>query len=260
MRKIEAVIFDWAGTTVDYGCFAPVQAFLDAFVNYGLHPTFDEIRRPMGMLKIDHIKTMLEMETLNGEFQRVYHREFQEEDVQKIYAMFEKALMEGITKHTEVKPYVTETVAALRRRGIKIGSTTGYTDRMMEPVLAGAAKQGYAPDCWFSPDSTGHMGRPYPYMIFRNMMELKISGTAAAIKVGDTVSDIREGINAGLYSVGVIEGSSLLGLSQAEYLALDADAREAAIQRTKQTYLENGADAVILNLSELEALVDELEA
>ena len=30
--KYEAVIFDWAGTTVDYGCFAPGQAFLDAFL------------------------------------------------------------------------------------------------------------------------------------------------------------------------------------------------------------------------------------
>ena len=28
MRNIEAVIFDWAGTTVDYGCMAPVQAFV----------------------------------------------------------------------------------------------------------------------------------------------------------------------------------------------------------------------------------------
>ncbi|MFR1296342.1 MAG: hypothetical protein ACLSBH_13430 [Coprobacillus cateniformis] len=66
--KIEAVIFDWAGTTVDYGCFAPVQAFHDAFEAYGLHPTFDEIRQPMGMLKIDHIKTMLEMDSLKKNF------------------------------------------------------------------------------------------------------------------------------------------------------------------------------------------------
>ena len=28
-NKFEAVIFDWAGTTVDYGCFAPVQAFVE---------------------------------------------------------------------------------------------------------------------------------------------------------------------------------------------------------------------------------------
>ena len=48
MSRIEAVIFDWAGTTVDYGCFAPVQAFKDAFNAYGIDPTFDQIREPMG--------------------------------------------------------------------------------------------------------------------------------------------------------------------------------------------------------------------
>ena len=34
MKKIEAVIFDWAGTTADYGSFAPVKAFMKAFSNF----------------------------------------------------------------------------------------------------------------------------------------------------------------------------------------------------------------------------------
>ena len=138
MSRIEAVIFDWAGTTVDYGCFAPVQAFKDAFNNYGLEPTNDQIREPMGMLKIDHIKTMLEMPVLNEAFKARYDREFNEQDIHKIYDLFEASLMTGITKHTDVKPYVLETVAKLRELGIKIGSTTGYTDMMMEPVLKSA--------------------------------------------------------------------------------------------------------------------------
>ena len=46
MALFDAVIFDWAGTTVDYGCFAPVQAFADAFGEYGIRPTMDEIRGP----------------------------------------------------------------------------------------------------------------------------------------------------------------------------------------------------------------------
>ena len=36
---IQAVIFDWAGTTVDYGCFAPVQAFQEAFAHHGVPAT-----------------------------------------------------------------------------------------------------------------------------------------------------------------------------------------------------------------------------
>ena len=34
--KIEAVIFDWAGTTVDYGCFAPLEVFIKIFQNVAL--------------------------------------------------------------------------------------------------------------------------------------------------------------------------------------------------------------------------------
>ena len=48
MRNVEAVIFDWAGTTVDYGCFAPVQAFVEVFKHFGIEPTMQEVREPMG--------------------------------------------------------------------------------------------------------------------------------------------------------------------------------------------------------------------
>lgn len=61
MNKIKVIIFDWAGTTVDYGCFAPVRAFMEVFKEYGIEPTMEEVREPMGMLKIDHIRTMLNM-------------------------------------------------------------------------------------------------------------------------------------------------------------------------------------------------------
>ena len=30
MKRIECIIMDWAGSAVDYGCFAPVAAFLKA--------------------------------------------------------------------------------------------------------------------------------------------------------------------------------------------------------------------------------------
>lgn len=58
-KQIEAVIFDWVGTTVDFGCFAPVQVFVQIFEQAGVPVTIEEARKPMGMLKIDHIRTML---------------------------------------------------------------------------------------------------------------------------------------------------------------------------------------------------------
>lgn len=85
MAKFDGVIFDWAGTTVDYGCFAPVQAFADSFAEFGVIPTMDEVRAPMGMLKRDHVRTMLQMERISGLWKQVHGREFTEEDVEAVY-------------------------------------------------------------------------------------------------------------------------------------------------------------------------------
>ena len=121
-------------------------------------------------------------------------------------------------------------------------------DAMMEIVTKEAAKAGYAPDCWFSPDSTGHMGRPYPYMIFKNMEMLKVTGVDKVMKVGDTLSGIREGKNAGVFTVGIIEGSSEMGLTKEEYAALSPEEREAKVQAVTKRYLDAGADAVVQDI------------
>ena len=193
-KKIEAVIFDWAGTTVDYGCLAPVQAFIAAFEEYGITPTLAEVREPMGMLKRDHVRTMMNMERIHNEWKRIYGRDFTEADVEKVYQTSEASILKIVHRFADPKPDVPEAMSYLRKRGIKVGSTTGYTDEMMRIVAPAAAEKGYCPDCWFSPNSVGNFGRPYPYMIFENLKRLEVSSVTAAIKVGDTAADIREGL------------------------------------------------------------------
>ena len=246
--QYEAIIFDWAGTTVDYGCFAPVQAFMEIFKEYGITPTMEETRKPMGMLKWDHIKTMLSMERIREEFKRIHGRDFTDQDVDEMHEKFAASLMKILDQFSDPKDYVVDTVAKLRGAGLMFGSTTGYTDAMMEIVTKEAAKAGYKPDCWFSPDSTGHMGRPYPYMIFKNMEALKVTGVDKVMKVGDTLSDIREGKNAGVFTVGIIEGSSEMGLTKEEYAALSPEEREAKVKAVTKRYMDAGADAVVQDI------------
>ena len=85
-----------------------------------------------------------------------------EEEAQALYAIFEEKLLSILPDHSGVKPGVVETVNRLRRNGILIGSTTGYNDKMMEIVAPAAKAQGYEPDAWFSPDSTGPEGAAVP--------------------------------------------------------------------------------------------------
>ena len=243
--KFDGIIFDWAGTTVDYGCFAPVKAFIEAFEQFGITPTLEEVRKPMGMLKIDHVRTMLSMDRISRLWEEKQGRKWTEQDVQRVYELSESKILEIVHNYAEPKPYVVETVKKLREMGLKIGSTTGYTDEMMALVVPKAAELGYSPDCWFSPDSTNKKGRPYPYMIFRNMEKLELKDVSRVMKVGDTVSDILEGKNAGLVTVGILEGSSVMGLTQEEYEALSPEEWEAADKKAEQTYLEAGADYVV---------------
>lgn len=247
-RKIEAVIFDWAGTTVDYGCFAPVKVFAQVFRHAGIDVTMEEVRKPMGMLKWDHIRTMMEMQRIKGEWIKKYGKEPEDSDADRLYEEYEPALLDILEQFADPKPYVVETVQALRDRGIKIGSTTGYTDSMMRVVAKKAAEQGYAPDCWFSPDATRGMGRPYPYMIFKNMEELKVSSVARVVKVGDTISDILEGKQAGVFTIGILEGSSLMGLSRTDYEALSDEEKKDRLEAAEAQYREAGADAVIRDI------------
>lgn len=251
MADYKAVIFDWAGTTVDYGCFAPVQAFVEVFRHFGIEPTMEEVREPMGMLKRDHIRTMLQMERISSLWKEKYGKQWTEADVDKLYGIFEEKLLSILDGFADVKPYVLETIEELRKRGIKIGSTTGYTDKMMEIVVPKAKENGYEPDAWFSPNAVGEFGRPYPYMIFKNMQTLGIMSVEQVMKVGDTISDIKEGKNAGVYTVGVIEGSSEMGLSKEEYEALDESEKEKLVNQVREKFFQAGADAVILNMKEL---------
>lgn len=251
MKQFECVIFDWAGTTVDYGCFAPVQAFVEVFKHYGIEPTMEEVREPMGMLKIDHIRTMLNMPRIKKCWTEKYGNEPAEENVKELFGIFEEKLLSILHMFADPKPGVPEVISRLRTKGYAIGSTTGYTDKMMEIVAPAAKEKGYEPDCWFSPDSTGQKGRPYPYMIFRNMEALGIKKVRRVLKVGDTVSDIKEGRNAGVWSAGIVVGSSEMGLSLSEYEALEQDEKERLCRITADRFLEAGADKVFYTMEDL---------
>ena len=76
--------------------------------------------------------------------------------------------------------------------------------------------------------------------------------------MGDTVVDIQEGKNAGAWSVGILTGSNLLGLTQAEYQAMAPDELEARKRKAADRYREAGADLVIDSIWDLPAAVEEL--
>lgn len=202
---------------------------------------------------------MLKMPRIAEEWKRVHGREWTKEDVDKVYELSESSIMDVLINHADPKPYLLETIDYLKKNKIKVGSTTGYTDEMMAVVTVEAAKKGYTPGAWFSPNSVGDKGRPYPFMIFKNLEALEVTSVNAAIKVGDTVSDIKEGKNAGLISVGVTEGSSVMGLSEEEFNDLSQEEKDEANKKAATVFSNCGADYIINNLSELPDLIEKIQ-
>ena len=213
----------------------------------------------MGIAKIDHVREMLKMDRLSAMWREVHGRDYDEDDVHKIYELSEKLIIDIVGDFAVPKPYVLETIEALRHRGIKIGSTTGYNDDMMEIVASAAARNGFVPDVHFTPDSAGKIGRPYPSLIYQNMMALKVKSVNGVIKVGDTVADIIEGKNAGVTIIDVVEGSSILGYSLDEYEALTEIEKGLAKEQVVHIYEDCGADYIIDDMRGLIDVIDEIE-
>ena len=95
-------------------------------------------------------------------------------------------------------------------------------------------------------------------MLYECMRRLEVYPPCRVVKVGDTVVDIAEGKNAGAYTIGVLTGSNLLGLTQAEYEDME---RQELSQRKKKAalrYLESGADLVIDSIQELPQVIQTL--
>lgn len=256
--KIQMVVFDWAGTTVDYGSSAPSEVFDRVFTAAGIHLSRAEINRPMGMEKKAHIRALLSGEEGNRQWQASRGVAWTEEDVERLYQDFESTLYQVVASYSAPIDGVVETVAELRRRGLKIGSTTGYTSQMMEQVIPGARSQGYEPDCVVTPDVTG-ASRPTPFMLYECMRQVNAYPPKTVVKVGDTVVDILEGKNAGAWSVGILTGSNLLGLTQAEHDAMDPAELEGRKARAAERYREAGADLVIDTIRDLPAAIEELD-
>lgn len=259
MKQVQGIVMDWAGTAVDFGCFAPLGAFLKMFKEWGIDISYAQAREPMGMLKIDHIRTILRMADVDAKFRAAHGRAWNEDDVRAMNAAFEKHLFASLGEYTDPIPGVIGTIAELRAKGLKIGSTTGFTAAMMEVVRPAAAAKGYAVDNLVTPDGLP-AGRPAPYMVYKNMIDLAVDSPDCVVKVGDTLADIREGLNAKVWSVGIVTGSNELGLDEAEYHAMPAGQLADMKTKVRNKMIAAGADFVLDNITELPACIEGINA
>jgi phosphonoacetaldehyde hydrolase len=59
LSDFSLAIFDWAGTMVDFGCRAPVEALVTAFARHGVTLQETAARADMGKAKDVHVRALL---------------------------------------------------------------------------------------------------------------------------------------------------------------------------------------------------------
>ncbi|PZR35951.1 phosphonoacetaldehyde hydrolase [Caulobacter segnis] len=256
---IRAVIFDWAGTMVDFGCRAPVLALQAVFAEAGVEITEAEARRDMGRAKRDHIRALLAAPRV-GEAWRLRHGQAAgEHDVDRLHDAVEPRMRAAARDCAALIPGAASLVADLRARGVRIGSSTGYTRPMMADILALAAEQGYAPDVVVCAGETRE-GRPSPLMMWKALVDLGAWPARACVKVDDAVVGIAEGREAGAWTIGLSASGNGVGLSQEALSDLPAEDRAARVAASAQALANADAHYVVETVAELGPVLAEIEA
>lgn len=257
-NRFDLVIFDWAGTMVDFGCEAPVKALIEAFGAEGVLIDAATARRDMGKAKHDHVTALLADPAVASAWLARHDRLPEARDVDLLMKRLGPLMTLHAASSSTLIPGARATFEALRAAGLRVASSTGYTRQMMEPVLTRAASQGYTPEHLVCSGETP-AGRPTPLMIYKACAELGVWPLSRVVKVDDAVAGIGEGKAAGAFTVGVASGNEL-GISWDTLQSLPAPERASRMAAARHALAKAGADLVLDSVADLVPALERVAA
>jgi phosphonoacetaldehyde hydrolase len=257
-QRLTAVVFDWAGTVVDFGSLAPLGAFVELFRGWGIELSVAEARVPMGLPKRDHIIELSRLPRVDAAWRARHGAPFSDADADRALAVFEPMSARAAAERSRLVPGVLDTVAELRSRGIRIGTTTGYTRAIMSEVIPRAAARGFRPDNVVCCDDVPQ-GRPSPLGMYRCFLDLEVWPAYTVVKVDDTAPGIAEGLAAGCWTVGVAASGNATGLSEEELQALAPEERARRLSAAYSSLQRTGAHFVIDSVADLIPVLDRID-
>ena len=256
---IEAVLLDWAGTTMDFGCMAPAVVFVEVFKRRQVPISVEEARAPMGAHKRVHIRRITELDPVRRRWEERYGRPPDDADIDAMFAEFVPLQLECLSTYSALIPGALEAVAALRARGIRIGSTTGYLSDMMKINQADAKRQGYEPDATVCASDVP-AGRPLPYMCLQNVIKLGVTTVHGCVKIDDTIPGVEEGLNAGMWTIGLAISGNEVGMTLEEWNTLPADAQKPKRERAYARMQQCGAHYTVDSIADIMPCIDDIQA
>jgi phosphonoacetaldehyde hydrolase len=255
---VQAVVLDWAGTAVDFGSIGPAGVFVDVFATFGITVTLSQVRQFMGLAKRDHVRRLLALPEVADQWRERHGVSPAEAAVDRLYAETEPMMTTTVARYATPIPGLLDTVAELRRKKVKIGSSTGYTSSIMAALVPAAEKHGYAPDIMVC-SSDVPAGRPYPWMCYLNAIRIEVYPLESMVAIGDTVSDIDAGLNAGMWTIGLTQSGNELGLSREEVSQLPAAELNGKTEAIRRRFLATGAHYVAAGIWEVLPIIEQID-
>lgn len=256
---VQAIVLDWAGTTIDFGSLAPVRAFIELFKQEGIEVSAEQAREPMGTEKRDHITRILANPQVADKWRSTKGAVATKQDIDHLYDAFLPIQTRIIAARSQLIPGWKSAYDQLVQAGYKIGGNTGYARPMMEPALAAANEQGYQPETNVCATEVKR-GRPAPDMALTTMLQLGADHVHACVKVDDTLPGIEEGLRAGMWTVGVAISGNEVGLDVEEWQALSEQEQTLKRQKAYQRFAQAGAHIIIDSVAELPQAIAQIES
>lgn len=254
---LKAVIFDWAGTVVDFGSLAPVRAVMEVFRTADVPITADEARGPMGKSKRDHLCALLQLPRIAVQWQAAHGTPWTEDDVDRLYASFLPRQKQLLEAHSGLIPGCQPAIAELRAQGLRIGSTTGYTRELMDILAPLAARQGFEPEAIVTASDVA-VGRPAPWMCFECARRMDVFPPASIVVVDDTTVGVEAGRNAGMWSVGVVQSGNLMGLGFDEFAQITPQEKAARSAEVRSRLQSAGAHYLVDTVADLLPVISQI--
>lgn len=193
---LRLVVFDLAGTTLDDmvdGQPLAIAAIQRAFARADIEVSSAALTPLRGLEKREAIRQLCHRLLGNG-------REAEANELAAaVNGNFSEALSEGLRQsHLREVPGTSEVFRALRARGARVVIGSGFEEAVVRDIVL---RLGW------EVDGVVAARRPRPDAIFKAIGMADIDRVGQVLKVGDTVADIEEGRNAGVWTAAVLTGT-----------------------------------------------------
>ena len=101
-KILKAVIFDWAGTIIDFGSLSTIIAIKKIFNKKNIKISQNQIQKDMGIKKIFHLKKILNKKKVSQQWKKNFKRNANKQDLKKLSEELDYTLLNEVENYRDL--------------------------------------------------------------------------------------------------------------------------------------------------------------